>query len=614
MKLNSINIIKFIQNNYLFLFIFFIFLYINLLTPPVGDDWEVGTWFSVGAGGNIITALHGIYYNWLHFNGRGLLNFLMSYFCYFSFFWKFFSASMICFIVYAFSKIFKYKYKYLSIALSILFVLSVSNNIRMEVYSIICANIAYLVPISSILLFLLFINNHLNKNYINEKTILKPNYIFFISIFCLFISTLIENISIGFTGTLALLNIYIFIKNKKFNKLFLFSLISSVVGTIFMLSSPGIRVSRELYNPILGIIGTLRQSLHNNINLIIFDNKFIFLCITLITFFGVISGDLKISNKYLKYLYLFFLSIISGIFIFPMLYSYLPIPHFLQQTYFLALRFSNYFQVNRLLISFFWLFYLISFILPITSFKQHRTQLLFIFFVGIFSLIPASLVTTVGARIITITVFMFIGIGSTFLSKINFSKSQYKSIIFWIILFLIYIKTNILFVTYNNITQTQKIRQMLINDTLLLQHQRKWNFSQTLILPAFKENTLYPTSNPPPLRTNGHYLFFKIYNQLDPKTKVIFDDGFGYSELNFNLLSQNISKMEIKPLDNQYTYSFILLKDGFTFYTSSPSAYLSHEFKLYDPGKYTLRCNMINSKGEVKTAYSADEIIIKNNE
>ncbi len=104
-----------IKKNYLYFFIFVFFLYINFLSPLIGDDWEIRNWFPLNANGDIILAIRGIYDNWLTFNGRGLSNFLMFFFCYYKILWNFTSALVFCLIVYIFSHILGYKTKKISI-------------------------------------------------------------------------------------------------------------------------------------------------------------------------------------------------------------------------------------------------------------------------------------------------------------------------------------------------------------------------------------------------------------------------------------------------------------------------------------------------------------------
>lgn len=486
------------------------------MSPPIGDDWEISSWFSVSANGNILTSLKSIFWNWKNFNGRGLSNFLMSYFCYYKFLWNFLSAGMFTLIIYFFSKLLGYKKNKLSIALSAFFILSVSDNIRMEVYSLICANIAFIVPLVLILLYLVIIKKYLNK----EKESLvkyKTSFLILISLLCLIISTLMENISAGFTVTLALLNIFYFIKTKHLDKLFIFSFIFSLLGSIFMFTSPGMHAGREVYNGSLGLFGTLTLSLPNNISLIIFENEFIFSIITLIVLMAVLTNAVSISKKPVKYFYLSFLTFVFLILSFSISNHHIFIPF-----YIFFNKIFSVFSTNNFTTSLFWLIFLISFLIPILHIKKNRNIFLFIFSIAIFSLIPASLITQTGARIITITVFIFIGISCGILNKIKFNSKKIKKIIFWIILFGIFVQINKLSVMYRDIYRTQKLRIKIIENTIILQHQQLWNYENTLIIPAFKKNYLYHTANPTPDNTY-HYLNFIEYYQLNPKTKVIFE-------------------------------------------------------------------------------------------
>lgn len=450
-----------------------------------------------------------------------------------------------------------------------------------------------MIPIVSILYFLLKFKKVFNqREQVYSKTTLITTIII-----CIFISTLMENVSAGFTATLAIFNLYFFIKNKKINKLLFISLLSSLVGSIFMFTSPGIRLSRELYNHSLGIVSTFKNSLFSNISLIIFQNKFIFLIITLITIVAINTNSINIKHKLIKYLYLSFVFLILFILSVSVVNNYIFIPQKIMSL-------TYYFFSRRFLVSFFWLTFLLSFIIPVLYIIRNKKIFLFLLSVAIFSLIPASLITQTGARIIAIIVFIMIGISSGFYSKIESNK-----LTFWLICFGIIVQSNKLLTIYHDIYKTQKIRQNVIDNTIILQHQQKWDYDQPLILPAFKTNHLLYNANPPPLNTSGHYLNFIRFYNLNPKTKVIFDDGFAYLNLNFKLNKNNESIIEIKPLENKYKYLFYIYKDGIEYFKSNYSNQTFIKINLNDPGKYTARCDM-NLDGKVKTAYTDDYIII----
>lgn len=506
-----VKIIKYLSKNYPYIFIFVFFLYLNFLFPQIGDDWEVATWFSQSANGNILILLKSIYWNWKNFNGRGLSLLLTSFFCYYKFLWNFVSAGMFTSIVYLFGDLLDFKKNKIALTFLILFLLSVSGNIRIETYSLVCANIGFVLPLLLILIYLKIIKKDLlnldkNINY-------KRNFIFFISIFCLIISTLMENISAGFTFSLAILNIYTFLKNKKINYLFIFSFISSLIGSIFMFTSPGMHAGREVYNNSLGLLGTINLSLPLNIGLTIFENNFIFFIISLFALITIFNKSIYISNKILNFCYLIFISFSSLLLFTSIINQYLSIPNLIIPIYL-------FFFLPGIFGSIYWLIFLLSFIIPISFIKTNKNIFILIYLIAIFSFIPASLITQTGARIISITVFCFMAIGCGIFNHLKFSSTISK-LIFWPIIFGIFVQANILLVIYLDIYQTQKIRQKIIDNTIVLQHQQLWNYQQELFIPSFKQNSLYHTANPT-LDNTYHYNNFIRYNRLDPETKVIF--------------------------------------------------------------------------------------------
>lgn len=510
MSLKKIINKKWLFDNWPFIFIFLFFLLINFLSPPIGDDWEVATWFSVSAKGNILTLLKSIYWNWKNFNGRGLSLLLTSYFCYYKVLWNFFSAGMFTYLIYFLKKNTKDSKNKLPIIILGLFLLSVSDNIRQETYSMICANVGFILPFILILLYSNVVKNDLN-NISKPKKYSKKN-IFLIFLFCLIISTLMENISAGFTITLAILNLYIFLKTKNINKLLFASFISSFLGSIFMFTSPGMHTGREVYNNSLGLLGTFQLSLPQNINLIIQENNFIFFTITLVLFLSIISNSIFIK-KPLKYFYLIYISFCLLILFVSISNNHLPIPLFVNQILLV-------FLTNNFIGSIFWLFFLVLFLIPITSLYENKNTFIFLHLIAIFSLIAASLITQTGARIISICVFIFMIIGCKILDQINISNKIYK-ILYWLIIFGIFIQINRLLVIYLNIYKTQKIRQSIIDNTIVVQHQNLWDYNNQLDLPSFEPNALYHTANPTSDNIY-HYNNFIEYTRLNPKTKIIF--------------------------------------------------------------------------------------------
>ena len=492
-------------NNWPFVFIFVFFLYLNFLSPLVGDDWEIVDWFSINASGNFLVLLKAIIWTWKNSNGRGLSNFLMSYFCYYKILWNFVSAGMFLTIIYLFSKLFEYKNK-ISLITSILLILSLSNGIREETWSVICANIAFMVPITAILFFV-----YKNKIEINTlKKIKKTKIIASISL-CLFISTLMENISAGFTLTLGLINTYILFKNKRIDYFFVTLFIFSLLGSIFMFTSPGMHNFREVYNESLGFLGTFKSSLFQNINLTILDNNFVFFAITLTTIIAFITNSIS-TKKIIKHLYLIYLFLIILILLFSIFSKYL-------HNYLFFNQIQSILLTNNFIVSIFWLLFLILFLIPIISLNKNKNIFIFIYLIAIFSFIPASLITQTAPRIISITVIFFIGIGCGILNEIQFKSIEIQKIIYGLMMFGIFVQANRLSVIYRNIHETQLVREKIIENSFILQQQGLWDFKKELVLPKY--DNLYPTANPD---QNGfHYLPFLNYFKLDPKTKVVFE-------------------------------------------------------------------------------------------
>lgn len=597
------------KRTYLFpyLFVFIFFLYINFLTPLVGDDWEVSRWFSVTLSGNVLPFIKGIFENWLYFNGRALANYIMPFFCYYKILWNFFSAGVFTLILYLFGSIFGYAKNTIAVSLSALLLMSISSGIRHEVYSLVCANVLFMIPLLLTILYVKTLQESQWFRLVKQSNLL----IYFALVYCLFTATLVEHISASFTMFLFILNGYYFVKNRRLNGILFASLLSSGLGSLFMFTSPGMKQSREMFDP-QGLWLTLRTSLNLNLRMIIFDNNIVFSTLSFSSAVLIIQrqgyAQLKRLINYGFALYFF---VVGMLLLVPAMSAYLFPPFFYPK----VIQYSFSFLTNMLsgtagMTTVFWSFYLMSVFYPISLIdKQKRGYFILLGLLALLSLIPSSIITQVGHRIISNVVFIFIGITAGIFSLLNLNSIK-KSIITLIVIFGIFNQFNRWQILYRKISDIQNIRNVAIERAVIQQYQRVWDYSKPLIVPSFAADHLLYTANPPPLRTSGHYLNFKLYHGLDERTIVIFDDGFGYSELRLNSYEKNGLSAQIFPLDTNFNFEFILKNQQGQIVKQVDSEKTTVDFGRQAKGVYTVECIMKNSDNKTKRAYSADEIKI----
>jgi hypothetical protein len=97
------------------------------------------------------------------------------------------------------------------------------------------------------------------------------------------------------------------------------------------------------------------------------------------------------------------------------------------------------------------------------------------------------------------------------------------------------------------------------------------------------------------------------YFKLNPNTKVIFDNDFGYESLDLKNIDKKLI-IEIKPLENKYTYIYKVYRDKKVFFTSNSTNKTKVDLVISQPGSYTTECDMYDISGNFETAYSSDTI------
>ena len=95
--------IKKIKENYIYIFIFAIFLVIGLFVPVGGDDWEISTWYN---NEGIFSLFRKSVSSWLTYNGRIMNNFFDMFLSKYGILWAFVSALVHTSTIYFLLKIF----------------------------------------------------------------------------------------------------------------------------------------------------------------------------------------------------------------------------------------------------------------------------------------------------------------------------------------------------------------------------------------------------------------------------------------------------------------------------------------------------------------------------
>lgn len=403
-------ILKHADLSYAFL-VFAFFLIISSLSPINGDDWGNHIIGMRGLRGWIGQAI-GMYFDWEgRFAGRLFINALTFNKC----LWNILNALATSSLYFLIIKLVKPKQITLTSIILILGILLIGNDMFTQIYLWIAGNITYFVPLVLILIYLYMIDY-----YLKNKKLFKW-YIYVVwFILNLMIPMFVEHMGVIMIIINLSLLIYLSLKQRNFNKLFLYSLLVSFISFLSMVLSPGTaaRVAFEassfnnasLFEKIMINLPNFIQYTitKNNFLLIIFPVSFIYL------------GFGKTNNRYLRFL-------ISLVNIIPLMVIALNVvnsPWFNENTFISIVRKVNFlYEMNFVTISY-WLIYLISFFILLLLHFKDRQAVIFYFLLGMLANGVMLLSPIWGSRTSLFTVYMLIITNLFVISEINFKNMR----------------------------------------------------------------------------------------------------------------------------------------------------------------------------------------------
>lgn len=468
------------KKNYL-LIAFIFFITICFLTPISGDDY--GNYISTN--GSLISSIKLAisYYNTLE--GRFIGRILIMYTTHNKIIWNILTPLFFTLLVSSSFKLLSKKTSYIIILLGLLIL---NTDMFSQSYTWLAGSITYLYPTSLILFYFITIYNKQN-NYN------KLDYIILI-LLSIIIPMFVENIGSVFVLGNIITLIYISIKEKKLNILYLITTIISSISLIIMLKSPGSELrslTENLEFNNLTLIQKIASNIDNFNNYVFFKNS----TMIIITLIPIVYYLIKKNHKILAVL----ISVIPILSIINNLYYILPMKfNFLQNI--------NIISKDNNLYIIYWIIYLILFILSINYIIKNRKEKLFIYFIlllGLSSSIVMFILPTWGDRVTFFTVITLTLIGTILIDKIikdNQRLFSYLKPIF--ICFTIY-----LLICFYSIYQINSYREIYINKQIKEEKET---------IEIIRNPTMYIWNNNP----QSKYFIdtYKSYMNID-KTKEI---------------------------------------------------------------------------------------------
>ena len=280
-----------------FISIFLLFLVILFLSPICGDDWGNYIVGSRGIYHSIGNAV-GMYFDW---EGRFISRLFINIFTYHKVLWNIVNSIAITGLVYYIIKLINPKNKKMIYLSSFLMILLMNTFTFSQVIPWIAGNITYLFVMPLLLIYYYYIfSNKKTNNYI------KTLFVFFNLIMTMFI----EHVGVLLVVSNLIFLVYKYIKNKKIDKEVLIYSITSIVGLVSMLASPGSMKRSGMENvefSKLPLFGKITYNIPNFIYYTFIINSYL-LILMIISNISIIKN--KINSKWLKVLLILFVSII----------------------------------------------------------------------------------------------------------------------------------------------------------------------------------------------------------------------------------------------------------------------------------------------------------------
>ena len=341
------------KENIKYIVLILFFLFILFLSPISGDDW--GNYIEGSQGtrhvfGNAI----GMYFDW---EGRFVSRILINILTYHKVLWNIINSLMIVGIIYYTVKIINPRNKKLIFILSTLTIFMMNIFTFSQVVVWVAGNITYLFVIPMILYY--FYNLLQNKKQTKLTIIINILLNMIMPMF-------IEHMAVALVVGNILILAYKYIKNKKLDKYILIYLLLSIISLLTMLLSPGSIKRSKIENVEFNNLSIINKIIYNMSNFIYYT-YFIYPYLIVLSTIGNYYLSKEIKNKYLRfttYIFLLFIPII------------VTLIYLLSE----VTRNSLTIQNNILLITYFIVYTIISFILMCIYSKNKKDKITIFFY------------------------------------------------------------------------------------------------------------------------------------------------------------------------------------------------------------------------------------------
>lgn len=475
--------------------------------------------------------------------------------------------------------------------------LMVSTNMRLEVYFY--ATMIYLVPVVLLVAFVLTYHSFIKHN----KEISRKQF----GILCLLgvlNSGWIEHSGFAFVFSLGIYWIFRVIKDKKINLRFTIFEFLNGITFLIMILSPGLRLQRTI-KPSGSLLALVNNNLSLTVQGVIYENKLIF-CILVCACIIFINQHKNKKNKKVLCIYQAVMILYAGVFVLNILHEAIgiKIPIFLIQQATTWWKYGKIWCVCGIVL-------ILLVLIPIL-FNSKKNEMVFAYFVGMFSLAPTIVTPNFGYRICFFALMLIIFLTAGIIADIKYKDNILFSMRILVSVVLVFF-IDFYSILIANINEIQNKREQIIELVQNEQIMGTWDFRKTLILPVFPENLLFASASPHAYYDPEHHWFFKNFYKLSTNTLISFSNY--NNELQVSLMDDGMINFKMIPenTDIPYEYEYYILQDRQIVWDSGRMA--SNELQiplplLFTKGSYAFMCHMIDAQGNAIEVFSAKVIDI----
>ena len=263
------------------------FIMILFLSPISGDDWGN---YMVGTQGlrHMIGQAIGMYFDW---EGRLVSRIFINFLTYHKWLWNIIN------IIYFTVKIIEPKDKKTIYFLSLFGIIGMNIYMFSQSITWLAGNITYLFPLSLYIMYLYYLKTNQVKNHIVSFGILN----FILPMF-------VEHMAVLLVLTNLLVNIILYIRTKKVDKILLCHFILSTFSTILMLLSPGSNLRTKIENIEFNQLSLIWKILYNIPNFMYYtfiSNAYLMILWIIVMIYLIRK---QFTNKIVKKIFIFYIT------------------------------------------------------------------------------------------------------------------------------------------------------------------------------------------------------------------------------------------------------------------------------------------------------------------